>query len=174
MRPINSRPRSNEYANGSLGLMELWHGADNRLHCLLLNARHVKNVPGRKTDVSDCQWIQHVHSVGLLRGSFRPDDEICALRSLWRHRDNLIQLATLHLQHMQKALDQMNLQLHHVISDLAGTTGLAIMDAILAGERNPQNLAQLRNRHIQASEETIMKLLVGVTARSTYSRSANL
>jgi len=127
----------------------------------LVNAHHVKNVPGRKTDVSDCQWIQHLHSVGLLRGSFRPDDEICALRSLWRHRDNLIQLATLHLQHMQKALDQMNLQLHHVISDLAGTTGLAIMDAILAGERNPQKLAQLRNCHIQASEETIMKSLVG-------------
>ena len=127
----------------------------------LVNAQHVKNVPGRKTDVSDCQWIQHLHSVGLLRGSFRPDDEICALRSLWRHRDNLIQLATLHLQHMQKALDQMNLQLHHVISDLAGTTGLAILDAILAGERNPQQLAQLRNRRIQASEETIIKSLVG-------------
>lgn len=127
----------------------------------LVNAHHVKNVPGRKTDVSDCQWIQHLHSVGLLRGSFRPDDEICAMRSLWRHRDNLIQLATLHLQHMQKALDQMNLQIHHVISDLAGTTGLAIMDAILAGERDPQKLAQLRNRHIQASEETIMKSLVG-------------
>ena len=127
----------------------------------LVNAHHVKNVPGRKTDVSDCQWIQHLHSVGLLRGSFRPGDEICAMRSLWRHRDNLIQLATLHLQHMQKALDQMNLQIHHVISDLAGTTGLAIMDAILAGERDPQKLAQLRNRHIQASEETIMKSLVG-------------
>ena len=127
----------------------------------LVNAHHVKNVPGRKTDVSDCQWIQHLHSVGLLRGSFRPDDEICAIRSLWRHRDNLIQLATLHLQHMQKALDQMNLQIHHIISDLAGTTGLAIMDAILAGERDPRKLAQLRNRHIQASEETIMKSLVG-------------
>ena len=127
----------------------------------LVNAHHVKNVPGRKTDVSDCQWIQHLHSVGLLRGSFRPDDEICAIRSLWRHRDNLIQLATLHLQHMQKALDQMNLQIHHIIGDLAGTTGLAIMDAILAGERDPRKLAQLRNRHIQASEETIMKSLVG-------------
>jgi len=76
----------------------------------LVNAHHVKNVPGRKTDVADCQWIQHLHSVGLLRGSFRPDDEICAIRSLWRHRDNLIQLVTLHLQHMQKALDQMNLR----------------------------------------------------------------
>jgi transposase len=127
----------------------------------LVNAHHVKNVPGRKTDVEDCQWIQHLHSVGLLRGSFRPDDEICAIRSLWRHRDNLIQMATLHLQHMQKALDQMNLQIHHVISDLAGTTGLAIMDAVLAGERDPHKLAKLRNRHIQASEETIIKSLVG-------------
>lgn len=132
-----------------------------KLDVRLVNAHHVKNVPGRKTDVEDCQWIQHLHSVGLLRGSFRPDDEICAIRSLWRHRDNLIQMATLHLQHMQKALDQMNLQIHHVISDLAGTTGLAIMDAILAGERDPHKLAQLRNRHIQASEETIMKSLVG-------------
>lgn len=127
----------------------------------LVNAHHVKNVPGRKTDVADCQWIQHLHSVGLLRGSFRPDDEICAIRSLWRHRDNLIQLATLHLQHMQKALDQMNLQIHHVISDLDGTTGLAIMDAILAGERDPHKLAQLRHPRVRASEETIMKSLVG-------------
>ena len=127
----------------------------------LVNAHHVKNVPGRKTDVQDCQWIQHLHSVGLLRGSFRPDDEICAIRSLWRHRDNLIQLATLHLQHMQKALDQMNLQIHHVISDLDGTTGLAIMDAILAGERDPHKLAQLRHPRVRASQETIMKSLVG-------------
>ena len=130
-----------------------------RVH--LVNAHHVRNVPGRKTDVSDCQWIQHLHSVGLLRGSFRPDDEICALRSLWRHRENLIQLATVHLQHMQKALDQMNVQLHHVISDLAGTTGLAIVDAILAGERDPHKLAQLRDWRIKATEETIIKSLVG-------------
>jgi transposase len=127
----------------------------------LVNARHIKNVPGRKTDVEDCQWIQHLHSVGLLRGSFRPDDEICAIRSLWRHRDSLIQLATVHLQHMQKALDQMNLQIHHVISDLSGTTGLAIVDAILAGERDPHELARLRDWRIKASEETIVKSLVG-------------
>jgi len=82
-----------------------------------------KNVPGRKGDVADCQWLQYLHAVGLLRGSFRPDPEICALRSLWRHRDSLIQMASVHLQHMQKALDQMNLQIHHVISDIAGTTG---------------------------------------------------
>jgi transposase len=111
--------------------------------------------------VEDCQWIRHLHSVGLLRGSFRPDDEICSIRSLWRHRENLIQLATVHLQHMQKALDQMNLQIHHVISDLSGTTGLAIIDAILPGERDPQTLAKLRDWRIKASEETIMKSLVG-------------
>jgi transposase len=127
----------------------------------LVNARHVRNVPGRKTDVSDCQWIQHLHSVGLLRGSFRPDDEICALRSLWRHRENLIQLATVHLQHMHKALDQMNIQIHHVISELTGATGLAIVDAILAGERDPQKLAKLRDWRIKAAEETIIKSLVG-------------
>ena len=127
----------------------------------LVNAHHIRNVPGRKTDVADCQWIQYLHAVGLLRGSFRPDDEICAIRSLWRHRDNLIQLATAHLQHMQKALDQMNLQIHHVISDLAGTTGLAIMDAILAGERNARKLAELRDGRIRATEETVVKSLVG-------------
>jgi transposase len=131
------------------------------IRVLLVNAQHVKNVPGRKTDVEDCQWLQHLHTVGLLRGSFRPDDEICAIRSLWRHRDNLIQLATVHLQHMQKALDQMNLQIHHVISDLSGTTGLAIMDAILAGQCDPHQLAKLRDWRIKASEETIVKSLVG-------------
>ena len=128
---------------------------------LQVNAQHLKNVPGRKTDVEDCQWIQHLHSVGLLRGSFRPEEEICAIRSLWRHRDNLIQLATVHLQHMQIALDQMNLQIHHVISDLSGTTGLSIVDAILAGERDPLQLAKLRDWRIKASDETIVKSLVG-------------
>jgi len=107
----------------------------------------------KRAGQEDCQWIQHLHSVGLLRGSFRPDDEICAIRSLWRHRDNLIQLATVHLQHMQEALDRMNLQIHHLISDLSGATGLAITDAILAGERDPQILAKLRDWRIKASEE---------------------
>src|SRR5438094_7499196 len=131
------------------------------LQVFLVNAHHVKNVPGRKSDVADCQWLQYLHAVGLLRGSFRPDQEICALRSLWRHRDSLIQMASVHLQHMQKALDQMNLQIHHVISDIAGTTGLAIIDAILAGERDPKRLADLRDWRIRATEETIMKSLVG-------------
>ena len=127
----------------------------------LVNARHVKNVPGRKTDVSDCQWLQFLHSVGLLRASFRPEQAVCSVRSLLRHRESLVQMAGTHVHHMQKALDQMNLQLHHVISDITGVTGLAIVDAVLAGERNPIVLAKLRNQRIKATEETIAKSLVG-------------
>lgn len=88
----------------------------------LVNARHVKNVPGRKTDLLDCQWLQRLHTYGLLWGSFRPDDSICVLRSYWRHRDNLIRYASAHIQHMQKALTEMNL--HKVISDITGVTGM--------------------------------------------------
>jgi transposase len=127
----------------------------------LVNARHVKNVPGRRTDVSDCQWLQFLHSVGLLRASYRPEQEVCAVRSLLRHRESLVQMAATHVNHMQKALDQMNLQLHHVISDIVGQTGLAIVDAILAGERDPHILAKLRNERIKASAEVIAKSLVG-------------
>src|SRR5438445_152462 len=127
----------------------------------LVNARHVKNVPGRRTDVSDCQWLQFLHSVGLLRASYRPEQEVCAVRSLLRHRESLVQMAATHVNHMQKALDQMNLQLHHVISDITGQTGLAIVDAILAGKRDPFELAKLRNERIKASEEVIAKSLVG-------------
>ena len=111
----------------------------------LVNARHVKNVPGRKSDVSDCRWIQYPHSVGLLKASFRPPDEICVIRALWRHRESLVQMAAEHIMHMQKALSQMNLQLHHVLSEITGVSGLAILDAILAGERGPAKLASLRN-----------------------------
>lgn len=127
----------------------------------LVNARHVKNVPGRKTDVQDCQWLQYLHSVGLLRASFRPPEAVCAVRSLLRHRDTLVQLAATHTQHIQKALNQMNLQLHHVLSDITGVTGLAILEAILAGERDPHVLAQHRHRRVKASPETIAKALVG-------------
>ena len=134
---------------------------DRGFEVCLVNARHVKNVPGRRTDVSDCQWLQFLHSVGLLRASYRPEQEVCAIRSLLRHRESLVQMAATHVNHMQKALDQMNLQLHHVISDITGQTGLAIVDAILAGERNPFLLAKLRNDRIKASEEVIAKSLVG-------------
>jgi transposase len=128
---------------------------------LLVNARHVKNVPGRKSDVADCQWVQYLHSVGLLRGSFRPEQLVCSVRSILRHRDSLVKMASVHTQHMQKALDQMNLQLHHVISNINGLTGMAIVEAILAGERNPQVLARLRDPRIKATEDTIAKSLVG-------------
>jgi transposase len=127
----------------------------------LVNAQHVKNVPGRKSDVSDCQWLQYLHSVGLLRGSFRPEQAVCSVRSILRHRDSLVQMGSSHVQHMQKALDQMNLQLHHVISDITGMTGIAILEAILAGERNPHTLAALRDRRIKAGADTIAKSLVG-------------
>lgn len=103
----------------------------------LVNAHPVKHVPGRKTDVSDCQWRPFLHSVGLLRASFRPRQAVCQVRTILRYRDNLVRLAATHVQHRPKALNQMNLQLHHVISDFTGTTGLAILDAILKGERPP-------------------------------------
>jgi transposase len=127
----------------------------------LVNARHVKNVPGRKTDVSDCQWLQRLHTYGLLSGSFRPEDSICVLRSFWRHRDNLIRYASSHVQHMQKALIEMNIQLHKVISDITGLTGMRIIRAILAGERDPVKLAQMRDRRIKSSAEQIAKALEG-------------
>ena len=127
----------------------------------LVNARHMKNVPGRRTDWHDCQWIQYLHSVGLLRGAFRPADEICAVRAVMRHRQELVQMAAQHVHHMQKAMTQMNLQLQHVINDITGLTGLAIVDAILGGERDAGKLAQLRHFRIQADAETIRKSLVG-------------
>jgi transposase len=127
----------------------------------LVNAQHAKNVPGRKSDVSDCQWLQYLHSVGLLRGSFRPPDEICAARTLLRHRSGLVAQAAAHIQQMQKALVQMNVRLQHVLSDLSGTSGLSIIDAILAGERDPARLAKLRDPRVKASEATVAKALVG-------------
>jgi transposase len=131
------------------------------LEVCLVNAYHVKHVPGRKSDVIDCQWLQYLHSVGLLRASFRPEDRVCVIRSLLRHRDSLVQMAAAHVQHMQKALTQMNVQIHHVLSDITGQSGLAILDAIIKGERNPVVLAQLRDRRVKASEEVVVKALVG-------------
>jgi transposase len=127
----------------------------------LVNAQHVHHVPGRKSDVLDCQWLQYLHSVGLLRASFRPEHAVCEIRSLMRHRENLVQMACVHVQHMHKSLDQMNLQIHHVISDITGVTGLAIVDAIVAGNTNPDELAKLRDYRIKASLETVTKSLVG-------------
>ncbi len=128
---------------------------------VLVNARHVRSVPGRKSDVADCEWLRHLHSVGLLSGSFRPPDEVCALRTLLRHRDTLVKAASRSVLHMQKSYDQMNIHLHHAISDLTGVTGMAITDAILGGERAPARLAALAHRGIRASRETLIKALQG-------------
>ena len=106
-------------------------------------------------------WIQHLHSLGLLHAAFRPEADVCAVRSLMRHRNDLVTMASEHIQHMQKALTQMNVQFQHVISDLTGLTGLAVLDAIVAGERNPAVLAELRDPRIKASEDTIRKSLEG-------------
>jgi transposase len=127
----------------------------------LVDARHLKNVPGRRTDWHDCQWLQYLHTVGLLRAAFRPEADVCAVRVLLRHRGQLVEMAGQHVQHMHKALTQMNLQIHHVLSDLTGVTGLAIVDAILGGERDAATLAGLRDRRVKASEETVRKALVG-------------
>jgi transposase len=128
----------------------------------LVNAWYVKNAPGRpETDREDCQWIQRLHSYGLLSASFRPDDAMCQIRSVQRHRDRLIRQGVRHIQHMQKALFQMNLLLDNVISDITNVTGMAIIQRILEGERNPVKLAQLRNSHIKSTEEEIAKALEG-------------
>jgi hypothetical protein len=124
----------------------------------VVNARHVKHVPGRtKTDVLDCQWIQKLHSFGLLNGSFRPDQQIRKLRTYMRLRDNLGVASTQAVHHMQKALFEMNVQLSNVISDIVGETGLRITEAIIAGQRDPMQLAALCSTRIKASRETMAK-----------------
>jgi len=133
------------------------HGLEVRL----VNARHVKNVPGRKSDVLDCQWLQQLHTYGLLRGAFRPADQVCTLRAYVRQRATLVRSASSHIQRMQKALAQMNLQLHNVVTDITGVTGMAIIKAILAGERNPKHLAGLRDKRCKNNEETIARSLHG-------------
>ena len=127
------------------------------LEVVLVNARHLRHVPGRKSDCKDCQWIQRLHSYGLLSGSFRPAADICRLRTLMRHRDNLTKMCGQQVQHMQKALNYMNIHLHHAVSALHGETGLRILDAILAGERDPKKLVQLRDAQITRSTEQEME-----------------
>jgi len=128
---------------------------------LLADARKVKNVSGRKSDVLDCQWLQQLHTYGLLQGAFRPADEIVVLRSYLRQRAMLIRGASTHIQHMQKALQQMNLLLHHVVTDITGLTGMTIIRTILAGERDPQLLAQHRDPRCKSSVAVIAKSLEG-------------
>lgn len=113
---------------------------------ILVNARYAKNVPGRKTDVSDAAWLQQLHSYGLLRGSFRPQADIAALRAYLRQRERLVEYAVGHIEHMQKALMEMNLQFHHFVSDITGVTGIQIIRAIVGGEHDPAILAAHRQR----------------------------
>ena len=128
----------------------------------LVNARHVRCVPGRKSDVKDSQWLRQLHRFGLLNASFRPEDITCRLRSLHRHRDNLVCSSGSEIQHMQKALQQMNLHLHHVVSDITGLTGLRIIDAILSGQRDPQELVKLRDKRIfKSTPQQMQAALVG-------------
>jgi transposase len=127
----------------------------------LVDARHVKNVSGRKTDILDCQWLQQLHTYGLLNGAFRPSEQICALRVYLRQRNMLIQAASKHILHMQKAMSQMNLQLHNVLSDITGVTGMKIIRDIVSGERDAKMLALHRDKGCKQSLETIEKSLTG-------------
>jgi transposase len=131
------------------------------LDVYLVNARDTKNLPGRKSDVQESQWLMKLHTYGLLRNSFRPSQEIRTMRTYWRQRNDLVQSASRHIHRIQKALTQMNLQLANVLSDVSGVTGQAIINAILAGERDPYKLAAFRNPRVEASEERIARSLEG-------------
>jgi len=133
----------------------------NGLEVLLVDTREVNMVPGRKSDVKDCQWIQKLHSCGLLRGGFRPPEEVAAVRTVLRERENLTQMRTQCLQQMQKSLDLMNIRVHHAVSDIDGKTGMDIISAIVEGERDPLVLAKLRDRRCKKSEEKIAEHLTG-------------
>jgi transposase len=128
---------------------------------ILVNARQTKNVAGRKTDVQDCQWIQRLHTFGLLQASFRPEDPYCVVRTYLRYRDELVSARSTQCQHMQKALQQMNIPLTQVLSDVTGVSGMAIIEAILKGERDPVKLAKLVDRRVRATPATLQKALVG-------------
>jgi transposase len=134
---------------------------DEGFEVLLIDARKLKNVSGRKSDVSDCEWIQRLHSYGLLSASFRPSREIVILRSYWRHREGLVESCSRHILLMQKALEQMNVQLHKAVSDITGVTGMSIIRKIVSGERNPQVLAALRQPGVKRSTEEIAQALTG-------------
>lgn len=130
-------------------------------HVNVVNARHTKTLPGRKTDVLECQWLQKLHTFGLLNNSFRPTEEIQVLRTCLRQRENLVAASSTCIQHMQKTLTQMNVQLANVISDISGVTGMAILRAIVAGERDPERLAALKHNRVRASREEIARSLEG-------------
>src|SRR5678815_3498602 len=125
------------------------------IEVVVANARDARSVPGRKSDVNDAQWLQRLHACGLLRPSFRPDREIAALRAYLRLRERHLDYAAAHIQHLQKALTFMNLQLHHVVTDVTGVTGMKIVRAIVAGERDPKVLATMRDVRCKATAEAL-------------------
>lgn len=131
------------------------------LEVVLVNPRHVKYVPGRKTDVADCDWLRQLHTFGLLHGAFVPPQHVAAMRAYWRHRRTLVEASSCEIQHMQKALTQMNLHLHVVLSDIAGVSGLKILRAIVAGQRDPRALADLAHATVKASRDEIIQALSG-------------
>lgn len=130
-------------------------------HVVLVDPRKMRSVPGRKSDVQDCQWIQQLHTIGLLAAAFRPDDQTCVLRAYLRQRSLLVEESARHIQHMQKSMEQMNVKLEKVLSDITGVTGMLIIDAILEGERDPEKLAELRDARCHNDEATIAKALHG-------------
>ena len=134
---------------------------DAKLDVLLVNPRHIKYVPGRKSDVGDCQWLRQLHTYGLLRGSFVPSAQVSAMRTYWRQRRDLVQSASSEIQHMQKALTQMNIQLHTVLSDVTGVSGMNILRAIVAGQRDPLVLACLANTQVKCTRAELVKALTG-------------
>jgi transposase len=142
-----------------IAVYDILQAAD--LEVYLVNARETKNLPGRKSDVQESQWLMKLHTYGLLRNSFRPSQEIRTMRTYWRQRNDLVQSAGRHILRIQKALTQMNIQLANVLSDVSGATGQAIIKAILAGERNPHKLAEFRDPRVKASEEQIAQSLEG-------------
>ena len=133
----------------------------NGIEVVLVDAREVRMVPGRKSDVQDCQWLQKLHSCGLLRGAFRPPEAVAAVRSILREKETLQAMRTQAIQQMQKSLDQMNIRVHHAVSDIDGKTGTAIIKAIVEGERNPARLAALRDNRCKKSEKEIADHLTG-------------
>ena len=134
---------------------------DRGFQVMLVDPRRIKNVPGRKSDVLDCQWLQQLQTYGLLSAAFRPEADIRRLRSYLRQRATLVEYAAQLVQHMQKALTQMNVILHQVISDITGKTGMTIVEAIVGDERDPRKLAQFRDPRTKADEETIALSLEG-------------
>jgi transposase len=142
-----------------IALYEILEGRGMKV--FLVNARHTKNLPGRKSDVQECQWLLQLHTYGLLRNSFQATDEVRVMRTLWRHRANLVSEAASCIQRIQKCLAEMNIQIANVISDVSGATGMAMVRAILAGERDPVKLALLARPGVKASHEEIAESLRG-------------